>query len=322
MKLLPEMEKTIWKGCNPLSEKHYQVIIIGAGIAGLTAAIYAARSFLRVLVLENKVMGGQIVVALEVCNYPGIPDISGYELTDLIRKQAESFGTEFLNCEASDYHFDQTPKSIKINGEIYSADTVIIANGAERRKLGCPGEDRLIGRGVSYCATCDGSFFRGKEVCVVVGGDTALEDALYLANLCSKVTLIHRRDSFRANAKTVKAVLSNEKIVFIPNSQVKEILGDNKVTSVKLTGNQGEQMIETSAVFIAVGFNPNNGAFASQIKLSEEGYIIADESCKTNLEGVFAAGDTRTKLLRQLVTAASDGAVAASQAANYLADSD
>lgn len=299
--------------------EHVQVLIIGAGTAGLSAAIYAARQTLSVLVIENKMTGGQIVNSPDVENYPGIEAVSGYEFTEALLKQAKSFGAKVISAAPTRYQFAGKPKHVFAGGEDYTADTVIIANGAEHRKLGCPGEERLAGRGVSYCATCDGAFFRDKEVCIVGGGNTALDDALYLAKLCKKVRLIHRRDAFRASAGTVERVLKNEIIEFIPNTQVKEILGENKVTAVKLVDKDGKETeLTTDAVFVAVGLKPDNGIFAPEVALSEDGYILADESCKTNVEGVFAAGDTRTKLLRQLVTAAADGAVAATQAANYL----
>ncbi|PWL72780.1 MAG: thioredoxin-disulfide reductase [Clostridiales bacterium] len=299
--------------------EHVQVLIIGAGTAGLSAAIYAARQALSVLVIENKMTGGQIVNSPDVENYPGIEAVSGYEFTEALLKQAKSFGAKVISAAPTRYQLAGKPKHVFAGGEDYTADTVIIANGAEHRKLGCPGEERLAGRGVSYCATCDGAFFRDKEVCIVGGGNTALDDALYLAKLCKKVRLIHRRDAFRASAGTVERVLKNEIIEFIPNTQVKEILGENKVTAVKLVDKDGKETeLTTDAVFVAVGLKPDNGIFAPEVALSEDGYILADESCKTNVEGVFAAGDTRTKLLRQLVTAAADGAVAATQAANYL----
>ena len=301
-----------------LMEKHYNTAIIGAGTAGLTAALYAARSGLSVLVVENKMTGGQIVTSPEVENYPGIEKISGFEYTEALRKQAESFGAVLVNGTAEGFDFLASPKTFRLEGEDYTADTVILANGAEHRKLGCPGEEQLTGRGVSYCATCDGAFFRGKEVCIVGGGNTALEDALYLAKLCKKVYLIHRREEFRASAVTVDAVMKNEVITFIPNTQVKEIRGENKVSSVLLADKTGKETeLMTDAVFVAVGLKPENEIFAFQITL-EDGYIKAGEDCKTNLPGIFAAGDTRTKLLRQLVTAAADGAVAATQAAAFL----
>ncbi len=298
--------------------QHYQTAIIGAGTAGLTAALYAARSGLSVLVIENKMAGGQIVTSPEVENYPGIERISGFDLTEVLRKQAEAFGAVLVSGAAEELDLAVDPKTFRLNGEAYAADAVILANGAEHRKLGCPGEEELTGRGVSYCATCDGAFFRGKEVCIVGGGNTALDDALYLARLCQKVYLVHRREEFRASAVTVDRVLKNERISFIPNTQVKEIRGEGKVSSVLLINRDGKETeLSVEAVFIAVGLKPENEAFAPQVEL-EDGYIKAGEDCLTNLPGVFAAGDTRTKLLRQLVTAAADGAVAAVQAETYL----
>ena len=296
----------------------YQTIIIGAGTAGLTAALYAARSGLSVLIVENKLPGGQIINSPEVENYPGIESVSGFEYTQTLQRQAENFGAVFTNGEIEKFDLRSSPKKFLLGGKTVTVDTAIIANGAEHRKLGCPGEERLTGRGVSYCATCDGAFFRGKEVCIVGGGNTALDDALYLAKICKKVYLVHRREGLRASAVTVHAVMKNEKIVFIPNTQLGEIRGENRVESVLLVEKSGkETVLPVDAVFIAVGLNPHNEIFSDQIEL-EDGYIKAGEDCKTNLSGVFVAGDTRTKFLRQLVTAAADGAVAAAQAAAYL----
>lgn len=297
---------------------HYQVAIIGAGTAGLTAALYAARSGLSVLVAENRAAGGQIVASPEVENYPGVEKISGIEFIETLRKQAEKFGAVLINGETKSFRLETSPKAFLLDNKKYSADTVVLANGARHRKLGCSGEERLTGRGVSYCAACDGAFFRGKDVCVVGGGNTALIDALYLARFCKKVYLIHRRNEFRASGITVEKVMKNKTIIFIPDTQVKEIRGENKVSSVLLTEKSGKETeLVLDAVFVAVGLNPENDAFAGQITL-EDGYIKAGEDCKTNLPGVFAAGDTRTKFLRQLVTAAADGAVAATQAESYL----
>jgi len=294
------------------------MIVIGAGTAGLSAALYAARAGLAVLVLENKMTGGQIVYSPEVENYPGIESVSGFEFTDTLRRQAEKFGAVIQNEVPVSFVLTESPKRIVTENTEYTSDTVIIANGAEHRKLGCPGETEFTGKGVSYCATCDGAFFRGKDVCIVGGGNTALDDALYLAKLCRKVYLIHRRDAFRASAVTVNSVLSNEHIEFIPNTQVKEIRGDQRVSSVLLAGKDGtESELDVSAVFVAVGLEPKNDVLSDQIEL-ENGYIAAGEDCRTNVPGVFAAGDTRAKLLRQLVTAAADGAVAATQASLFL----
>ncbi len=313
------MKETFCKERQVRLVEHYQVVIIGGGTAGFSAALYAARSGLSVLVVENNLPGGQIVTSPDVENYPGIEHISGFDFVETLKRQAESFGAQLLSGQPSEYALSGTKKTLTVSGKTITADTVIIANGAKHRKLGCPGEEEFSGRGVSYCATCDGAFFRGKDVCIVGGGNTALDDALYLAKLCRKVYLVHRRDSFRASAVTVDAVLKHEKIEFIPNSQVKQIRGGMKVESVILVDKQGnESERKVDGVFVAVGLQPENKEFAPEVTLDEAGYIVADESCKTNLPGVFVAGDTRTKLLRQLVTAAADGAVAATQAAQYL----
>lgn len=299
--------------------QHYNTIIIGAGTAGLTAALYTARSALSVLVVEEQLAGGQIIYAPDVENYPGIEKTSGFDFIQTLQKQAESFGAVMLNGTPENYRLDSQPKSITVNGEVYESDTVILANGVERRRLGCPGEDQFAGKGISYCATCDGSFFRGKTVCVVGGGNTAVEDALYLANLCEKVYLIHRRDEFRASPITVESAKKESKIEFILNSQVKQVHGEERVGSVTLVDkDKKETELVVSGVFVAVGLKPKNAVLGNGLQLTEDGYIQAGEDCKTNLPGVFTAGDTRNKQLRQLVTAAADGAVAASNAAVYI----
>ena len=298
----------------------YDVCVIGGGPAGMTAALYSARAGRKTLLMEEKTYGGQMAETSVIENMPGSPDAEGWELTMRFAQQVEQMQVE--TCYEKAVHLTPQPDGIQIEtagGKTYGAKKVILAMGIRRRRLNVPGEDRLAGKGVGWCAVCDGAFFRDKEVCIVGGGNTALDDALYLAKLCKKVRLIHRRDAFRASAGTVERVLKNEIIEFIPNTQVKEILGENKVTAVKLVDKDGKETeLTTDAVFVAVGLKPDNGIFAPEVALSEDGYILADESCKTNVEGVFAAGDTRTKLLRQLVTAAADGAVAATQAANYL----
>lgn len=297
------------------------ILIIGGGTAGLAAAIYGVRAGHSVTVLEKMPMpGGQIFNTPEVENYPGIPKISGFDFSQQIAKQAKDLGAKVVSRKISSVSLTEKEKVIVTNKEEYRAKTVIIANGAQHRLLGCKGEDRLSGRGVSYCATCDGAFYKGKEVAIVGGGNTALEDALFLANNCSKVVLIHRRDSFRAHQVTVDAVLARENIEIVYDSVVESIQGEKSVESitVKNVKDDSRRTIEVSGVFVAVGLVPDNSLFDGVVELGEGGYIKAGEDCHTNIPGVFVAGDTRTKLVRQLVTAAADGAVAAVEASNYI----
>ncbi len=296
------------------------LLIIGAGTAGLTAAIYGQRAGLSCTVFEKYSPGGQIVNSPEVDNYPGMSGISGYDYSMALFEQAKKFGAEveFADVQSAEL-LGKTKKLVTSSGD-FEAKAVIIANGAARRKLGCKGEDEFEGRGVSYCATCDGAFFRGKTVAVVGGGESAFEEAEYLSGICEKVYLIHRRDGFSASTAAVESLLKKKNVTVLKNSVVKEIIGDSAVTSavIQNRGNGSEVTVPLSAVFVAVGLAPDNSAFGSEIKLDEHGYIAAGEDCLTNVEGVFAAGDTRTKTLRQLVTAAGDGAVAATAAFNYI----
>lgn len=298
----------------------YDVVIIGAGPAGLSAAVYARRAGLSVAVLEQNIYGGQIVNTPEVENYPGTGKTTGVELAMALYNQAAETGADIILEGVTEVRLQQNPKVVVTTGGEYEAGAVIIANGAKRRLLGCPGEDTFSGRGVSYCATCDGAFFRGKEVSIVGGGNTALEDALFLANNCSKVYLIHRRDQFRGGKILVDAVVAKQNIEILYDSTVEEVKGSDKVEAIrvrnKLSGEEKEMPV--AALFVAVGLAPENSLFAGQVELSEAGYIAAGEDCCTSCDGVFVAGDTRTKELRQIVTAAADGAVAATAAARWL----
>ena len=296
------------------------LFIIGAGPAGLTAAIYARRAGLSVTIAESAMYGGQILTTPEVENYPSIKKIAGWELAENLYEQATSLGAELIFEEVSGIEDLGASKLVTTSGGIYETRTVIIANGAKRRKLEVPGEDRLMGLGVSYCATCDGAFFTGKVAAVVGGGSTALEDALYLANLCSRVHLIHRREGFRGQQTLLDAVLAHEKIEVHTNRVPLEVVGDGAVSAIRLkdTQSDAEETIATDAVFVAIGLSPDNVAFSPLIKLDDYGYIDAGEDCRTNVPGIFVAGDTRRKALRQIVTAASDGAIAATEAAGYL----
>lgn len=293
----------------------YDCLIIGAGPAGLTASIYAARAGLKVLVFEELVQGGQVATTPEVDNYPGIKHMSGVEFAMSIYEQAVELGVEVVYEKIIEADLKGEVKKLKTSSKEYEGRAVIIANGAKRRKIGCKGEEEFTGSGVSYCATCDGAFYKNKVTAVVGGGNTALEDAVYLANLCKEVHLIHRRDEFRGSPILADALKAKENIIIHYNCTTEEIKGNMKVNSVviknKLTGETEE--IQIDGIFGAVGLAPENDIFDGQIDLDANGYIVSDESCHTNLKGVYAAGDTRTKKLRQIVTAASDGAMAASE---------
>ena len=294
----------------------YDLIIIGAGPAGLTAAVYGLRAGLRVLVLEEQAPGGQLALTPEVENYPSWPKISGWELAARIQEQAVAAGAEIRSEPAAGLRKTESGWAVDTAAATYDCRSVIVANGAKRRKLGCPGEAEFTGRGVSYCAVCDGAFFRGRTVCVVGGGNTAMEDALYLAEICPKVYLIHRRDSFRGEQKLQKAVAASERIEVLWNTTVEAVEGEGRVQRVRLAGGHAG-MLDTDGVFVAVGLAPDNQRFAGVLNL-ENGYIQAGEDCRTSASGVFAAGDTRTKEIRQILTAAADGAVAATLAAAEL----
>ncbi len=291
------------------------LIILGAGTAGLSAAIYAVRAGLSLRLLETSLPGGQILNSPDVDNYPGIPSISGFDFVQNLTAHAAGLGVEPEFTAVSRADLAGNVKRIRTGREVLESRAVILATGASHRSLGCPGEAELRGKGVSYCATCDGAFFRGKDVAVVGGGNTALEDALFLANLCRRVYLIHRREEFRAQQAAVNAVRSRENIQLVLGEQVERISGDRLVSAVTL---KSGRELPVSGVFIAVGLAPNTALFEGQLDL-DNGYIRAGEDCHTSLPGVFAAGDVRTKPLRQLITAAADGAVAAVEAGKYLA---
>ena len=297
------------------------VIIIGAGPAGLTAALYAARAGLSVLVFEKNIYGGQVAVTSEVENYPAIERITGAEFSMSLYGQVVKQNVEVRLEEVKRVDFAGDIKKIFTESGEYAAKTVIIANGVKRRKLCCKGEAEFAGRGVSYCATCDGAFFKGKDVAVVGGGNTALEDALFLSNLCKSVVVLVRRDKVRAERALLEAAKAKSNITFKYNTVVEEICGRNgSVSSLSIVDkvSRKESKLDVAAIFIAIGLEPNNSIFSEVIKCDENGYINADENCLTNVPGIFVAGDTRTKTLRQIVTASADGAVAAKNAVEYL----
>lgn len=298
----------------------YDIIIIGAGTAGLTAAIYGVRSGKSVLLLEEKMYGGQIINTPEVENYPGTPSISGVSFATNLFNQAKGLGAEYVNVQVTGIKDCGDTKEVQTSERCYVARAVVIATGAKNRTLNLPNEKEMIGKGVSYCATCDGMFFRNKDVAVVGGGNTALEDALFLANYCNKVYIIHRRDAFRGEKHLEASLKEKENVEFVLDSVVEQIHGDNMLTSVQVKNlvNDTSRELSVNGLFIAVGQAPDNGAFTNVVTLDKQGYIIAGEDCKTGCEGVFVAGDCRTKTVRQLTTAASDGAVASLGACSYI----
>jgi thioredoxin reductase (NADPH) len=300
--------------------ERYDVIIIGGGPAGLAAGLYAARAGLKSLLLERGNFGGQIVNARLVENYPGFPEgISGTELGEFMRQQATKYGLETLTTEVTGVRRGNTHEVSTSEGNI-NAKSIIIAAGSEYRKLDVAGEERLSGRGVSYCATCDGFFFRDREVAVVGGGDTAITDALELAQHCRKVYIIHRRDQLRATKALQEKAFSQPKIELVWNSVVDEIAGDNMLKSLRLrnvkTGQSSD--LEVDGIFVAVGLKPNSQVFSQLVALDEAGFIVTDEMMRTTVPGIFAAGDVRHNSFRQVITAAGDGAGAAMSAFRYV----
>ncbi len=302
----------------------YDVIILGGGPAGLSAAIYARRACRKTLVLEEKPLcGGQVLDSHEVDNYPGVPGVSGFELGERLKAHAEKLGAEFVSAQAAKAVLGGAVKEVEAGGKRYEGRSLILATGARRRELGVPGEKELRGMGVSYCAVCDGAFFRGKDVAVIGGGDSALEDALFLARGCRKVYLVHRRAEFRGAKILQEKVENTENIELVRNRQAASIGGEGgRVSCLELRAGSGSERLDVEGVFIAVGAEPNTDLFKGQVKLDQAGYIAAGEDTKTSVEGVFAAGDVRTKQLRQVVTAAADGANAAASAERYLARED
>ena len=296
----------------------YDIVVIGAGPAGLTAGIYARRASKKVLILEAVTYGGQIINTLDIENYPVEPHISGYDFATKLYNQTKDLGAEIIFEKAIDIKNKEDYKIVITNKNEYKCKTIIIATGAENRKLKLDKEDELLGKGVSYCATCDGGFYKNKNVAVVGGGNTAIEDAIYLSDIAKNVYLIHRRDSFRADQVLLEELQKKKNITYLLNSNVVKLNGDEKLESIEVENNGNVESINIDGIFIAVGRVPENQNFAKIINLNENGYVIAKEDCHTNIDGIFAAGDNRIKSLRQLVTATSDGAVAATEAIKFI----
>ena len=300
----------------------YDVIIIGGGPSGMTSAIYSSRARLKTLLIEKAGCGGQIAITDNIENYPGFEQgINGFELATKMQTQATNFGTEFVYGEAVSFQLnDKIKKIVLLDNKEYLAKTIIISSGASFKKLGIKGEQDFIGKGVSYCATCDAPFFRNKEIVVIGGGDSALQEALYLTKFAVKVNLIHRRNEFRAAKILQEKVFKEQKINVIFDSVVEEISGKDVLEQVTLKNIKTNTISQLSVngVFIFVGWTPNTNFLNNQLKLNKQGYIITDDKMNTSIEGVFACGDVREKTLRQVVTAAGDGAIAANSAQHYL----
>ena len=298
----------------------YDIVVVGAGTAGLSAGIYGRRAGKSVLILEQTTYGGQIINTPDIENYPGIAHVSGFEFAQGLYDQAVGLGVEYRADTVTGLEDADGKKIVRAASGDVEAGAVILATGAKNRPLGLDREQEMIGSGVSYCATCDGAFFRKKDVAVVGGGNTALEDAAFLANYCNKVYVIHRRDQFRGDERDVQKLQEKENVEFVLDSVVEEIIGEEMVEGIRVKNvKSGEvRSLDIRGLFIAVGQMPDNRAFAGLVDLAEGGYIEAGEDCLTKTPGVFAAGDCRTKTVRQLTTAAADGAVAALAAAKYL----
>ncbi len=308
-------------------EQHHKLIILGSGPAGLTAAIYAARAILQPVVVSGREAGGQLMITSDVENYPGFPEgIKGPEMMDLLKAQAARFGTEFFSGDVMDVDLSQRPFKLTLeNKDTLSCDSLIISTGASARWLGMDSEKKYSGRGVSACATCDGFFFRDQDVAVVGGGDTALEEALYLANICKTVTLIHRRDEFRGSKIMQKRAVDHEKISIFWDTVVDEVLGNPMagMTSLKVKNVKTKKVTEhpITGLFVAIGHSPNTKLFKDKLNLNENGYVeVTPGTTYTSVEGVFASGDVQDHVYRQAVTAAGTGCMAAIDAERWLAE--
>lgn len=301
-------------------EKIYDVIIIGAGPAGMTSSIYASRANLDVLMVEKKYPGGQMLSTAEIENYTGYENITGPDLSEKMFEHSKKFGTDFVFGEIKKVKIENNIKILEISGKTYKAKSIIIATGTQARLLGIEGEKEFTSKGVSYCAVCDGAFFKGKNVVVIGGGDSAIEESLYLANLVNKVTVVHRRDELRAQKILQDRVFKKKNIEFCWDSIPVKINGEKKVTGIEVKNVKTNEIkkIEAEGIFIYIGMIPQTEVFKDLNILDEKGYVIADENMLTSVEGVFVAGDVRQKEIRQVVTATSDGAIAAQSAYKYI----
>ena len=301
----------------------HDVIIIGSGSAGYTAAIYACRAGRKTLILAGSIPGGQLMITSDVENFPGFPEgVLGPELMEKLRRQAEKFGPEIIYDDVSFVDFSSRPFKVVGGGKSYEGKSVIIATGANAKWLGLPSETKFRGRGVSSCATCDGFFFKGKDVVTVGGGDTAMEEATFLANITNSVTVVHRRDELRASKIMQERATANPKIHFVWDSTIKEITGDDKVTGVQLHNLKSgkDSHVNAEGVFVAIGYDPNTGFLKGKVELDSQGYVVTRKDTETSVPGVFAAGDVRDHKYRQAVTAAADGCMAAIDADRFLAE--
>jgi thioredoxin reductase (NADPH) len=306
------------KGRDP---KIYEAIIIGGGPAGMTAGLYTSRSRLSTLLIETGLLGGQITTTELIENYPGFPEgINGSDLSQLMEEQAKRFGLEIIQQEVIEVRLEGDRKVVRTHESDYYSKTLIISSGTEYRKLGIPGEDAFIGRGVSFCATCDGAFFKDSRIVVVGGGDSALTEALFLTKFAKEVTIIHRREALRATKIYQERTFANPKINFLWNSVVQEIKGDKMVQSILVKNVKTNEVreIQAEGVFLFVGISPKTQFLKGLVQMDEGRYIITDENCETSVKGIFAAGDCRKKLLRQVTTAVGDGATAAFAVEKYL----
>ena len=305
-------------------EKIYDVIVIGGGPAGYTSAIYTTRAGFDTLVLEKFSAGGQMTQTKQIDNYPGFPDgVDGFDLGNKMRQGAERFGAKTVQAEVVEVNLQSEIKEVTTHDGVLQARSIIIATGAEHKHLGFENEEKLIGKGIGYCAACDGMFYKGKTVVVIGGGNSATADALLLSKICREVILVHRRDTLRAEKFYHEPLLRTENVKFEWNSTVSEILAENKVTGVKIknTVDGTEKEIDADGVFISIGRAPQTELFRGQLDIDKNGYIIADETTKTNVKGVFAVGDVRNKPVRQIVTATADGATVARFIEEYLVNS-
>lgn len=302
--------------------QEYDIVIIGAGPAGLAAGLYAARARRKTILLERNVTGGQIALTSAVENYPGVPDANGFDLAQTMQQQAEKYGMETGYVEATALEQQDGQHLVRTTEEDYLAKAVIITGGADYNRLGVPGEERLTGRGVSYCATCDAAFFKDQEVAVVGGGDAAMDEGIFVTRYASKVSVIHRRDELRASKILQERAFANPKMEFVWNTVVTEVMGEEAVTGLRLKNvvSGEESTFPVAAVFIFIGLTPNTGYLKGLLRMDEGGHIFVNEWMETEVPGIYAAGDVRANSARQVVTAAGDGATAAIKADHYITD--